>query len=312
MIPASPEPGSHIPVLMHEVVDWLVTDKNGVYVDGTFGRGGHTRALADQLGSSATLVGIDQDNSLLLNFDKSGIHQTLLLQHANFENLEQVLKSNKINSVNGILFDLGLNSATLADAARGFSFDRPGPLDMRFDQSQPLTAALVLNEYDEVALSRILFEYGEEKAARRMSHAIVQSRVAHPFVSTNDLREIVAQFTPPKFFVKALSRVFQAVRIEVNHEFAALRSGLKAALNTLAIGGRLAVISYHSLEDRIVKHYFQEESQYPAPPELQPYQATVPGRIKILTHKPILPSADEIQRNSRSRSAKLRIVERMA
>lgn len=312
MIVAALGPGTHIPVLMHEVVDWLVTDKKGVYVDGTFGRGGHTRALADQLESTATLVGIDQDNSLLTNFDKSGIQQTLHLLHANFENLEQALKSNRINSVNGILFDLGLNSATLDDAARGFSFDRPGPLDMRFDQTQPLTAAIVLNEYDEAALSKILFEYGEEKAARRMSHAMVQSRTATPFVSTDDLRAIVTQFTPPKYMAKALSRVFQAIRIEVNHEFVALRSGLRAALNMLVIGGRLAVISYHSLEDRIVKHYFQNESQYPAPPELQPFQATVPGKIKLLTHKPICPSADEIQRNSRARSAKMRIVERIA
>lgn len=312
MTALSPEPGTHIPVLMQEVVSWLVTEKNGVYVDGTFGRGGHTQGLGKHLGPSATLVGIDQDNSLLTNFDKSGMMQALHLVHANFENLDQVLKSISIHGVNGILFDLGLNSATLDDATRGFSFDHPGPLDMRFDQSQALTAAHVLNEYDEKQLIKILSEYGEEKAARKMVHAIVSRRDTKPFLSTNDLRAIVVQFTPHKYLAKALSRVFQAIRIEVNHEFDALRAGLKAALNALVIGGRLAVISYHSLEDRIVKHYFQEEAEYPAPPEMQPFQTTITGRIKILTRKPVTPSSAEIQNNSRARSAKMRVVERIA
>lgn len=312
MTAQSPASGNHIPVLLNEVVAALVTSKDGVYVDGTFGRGGHTRALSRQLDASATLVGIDQDSSLLTNFDSSGIKQTLHLVHANFENLDQALRAMGIQQVNGILFDLGLNSATLDDGARGFSFDRPGPLDMRFDQRQALTATTVLNEYNEKTLSKILFEYGEEKAARKMARAIIERREITPLETTSDLRDIVARFTPHKYLVKALSRVFQAIRIEVNHEFEALRCGLEQAIDALVVGGRFAVISYHSLEDRIVKRYFQSEARIPAPPERQPYQATVPGRVKILSRKPIVPAEAEIEQNPRARSAKLRIVERIS
>lgn len=294
------------------MVTWLVTSTQGIYVDGTFGKGGHTRALAAALDKSATLVGIDQDASLLETFDRSGIAQSLHLVHANFENLDQALRAMGIQQVNGILFDLGLNSATLEDAARGFSFDRSGPLDMRFDQSSSLTADKVLNEYDEKSLSRILFEYGEEKAARKMARAIVERRQSTPLKTTADLRAIVAELTPHKYLVKALSRVFQAIRIEVNHEFEALRSGLEKAVDLLLPGGRLAVISYHSLEDRIVKRYFQSQALRSAPPEIQPYQATVPGRIKLVTRKPIVPSDEEIGENPRARSAKLRVVERIS
>ncbi|MCF7796590.1 MAG: 16S rRNA (cytosine(1402)-N(4))-methyltransferase RsmH [Lentisphaeria bacterium] len=310
MIAQSPASGNHTPVLLNAVVSSLVTSKTGIYVDGTFGKGGHTQALANALDEGATLVGIDQDASLLETFDQSGIAQSLHLVHANFENLDQALRAMGIQQVNGILYDLGLNSATLEDAERGFSFDRNGPLDMRFDQSQPLTAARVLNDYSEKALGKILFEYGEEKAARKMARAIVLRRESTSFKTTADLRAIVAELTPYKYLVKALSRVFQAIRIEVNHEFEALKTGLEKAVDLLVPGGRLAVISYHSLEDRIVKRYFQSQSLQPAPPEIQPYQNTVPGRIDIITRKPVVPDEEEVAQNPRARSAKLRVVER--
>ncbi len=305
-------PGTHIPVLVHEAVSWLITDPSGIYVDTTFGCGGHTRALAQQLELDAILVGLDQDAPLLEAFDRTGLTQQLKLVHANFENLDQALKQEKIDRVTGILFDLGLNSATLDDPTRGFSFDKNGPLDMRFDQSRPLTAAQVLNEYSEKALTNILYKYGEERSAPRLAQKIVRRRLSGEFLMTADLRAIVAELTPKKYLIKALSRVFQALRIEVNHELDALRQGLSKGLDQLRIGGRLAVISYHSLEDRIVKQFFKSEALIQAPPEQRVYRATVPGRIKILTRKPIRANADEITFNPRSRSAKLRVVERVA
>lgn len=310
------QPGKHISVLLHEAVDGLNVKPDGIYVDCTLGGGGHSAAICEKLGQDGTLVGIDQDSyalkraaARLAPFDG---HKHFVKN--NFSHLSEILADLNIDKVDGIVFDLGVSSFQFDQAARGFSYHHDGPLDMRMDQSAPLTAADVVNTYAPEDLKRVLVEDGEEKFAGRIVNAIVKAREKAPITTTLELADIVKSAYPEKFRRKGhpAKKTFQALRIEVNGELRVLPGALKQAIDALKPGGRLSVITFHSLEDRQAKQLFNEQvDPCICPPE---FPVCVCGRkptIKKITRKPIAPSADELEHNRRARSAKLRIVERI-
>lgn len=300
----------HTPVLVDEVCALLINDGSGVYVDGTFGLGGHSKALSYQLNSNATLIGIDQDDTTLAQFSPSLIKQNLHLVCTNFENLDQVLNNLKIERVHGILLDLGLNSFSLDDPERGFAFSLQGPLDMRFDRSKSISAETVVNTYSQEKLADIIYRFGEERNSRRIARRIVEMRTTKRLTTSEELKQAVVKSIGPRFQNKSLARVFQAIRIEVNRELEVLASILDTAVKVLSPGGRLAVISYHSLEDRMVKSHFRELSQnIPEQPGMHEHEVKIPLLNKI-TSKPVIASDIEIDANPRARSAKLRVAER--
>lgn len=288
----------------------LINDASGIYVDGTFGLGGHTKALSLLLNDDATLIGIDQDQSALDQFHPSLIKQTLHLECTNFENLDQVLADLSIAQVHGILLDLGLNSFSLDDPERGFAFSLPGPLDMRFDRTSELTAEIVVNTYSQEKLAEIIYRYGEERNSRRIARRIVEMRINKRLTQTDELKLAVIKSVDPRFRNKSLARVFQAFRIEVNREMEVLSKVLASAIRVLEPGGRLAVISYHSLEDRMVKSTFRDLSQdIPRQPGMIDSEIRIP-LLKRITTKPVIASQDEAALNPRARSGKLRVAER--
>jgi len=296
--------------MVDEVCALLVNDRSGIYVDGTFGLGGHTQALSSLLNVDAQLIGIDQDRTALAQFFPDSIQQSLHLVCTNFENLDQVLEDLKIAKVHGILLDLGLNSFSLDDPERGFAFSLHGPLDMRFDQSSERTAETVVNEYSEERLANLIYQFGEERHSRRIAKRIVELRKTRRLTQSDDLREAVVKSVNPRFRNKSLARVFQAIRIEVNREMEVLANVLDIAVRVLVPEGRLAVISYHSLEDRLVKRHFHELSlDIPRQPGMTDDEVKVPLLSKI-TRKPVVATQAEIEQNPRSRSAKLRVAER--
>ncbi len=300
----------HTPVLVDEVCRLLINDHTGVYVDGTFGLGGHSKALSSHLNDTAILIGIDQDDSALAQFDPSLIRQKLHLVCTNFENLDQVLYDLSITQVHGILLDLGLNSFSLDDPSRGFAFSLTGPLDMRFDRSNELTAETVINEYSQEKLAEIIFRYGEERNSRRIARRIVEMRAQKRLTSSDELKLAVVKSVDPRFQNKSLARVFQAFRIEVNREMEVLGTILESAIGCLAPGGRLAVISYHSLEDRMVKNHFRDLSlDIPRQPGMLDEEIRIP-LLKRITSKPVIAGSIEAEANPRARSAKLRVAER--
>ncbi len=300
----------HIPVLVGEVCSLLINDLSGTYVDGTFGLGGHTKALSSLLNVDAQLIGIDQDQSALTQFSPTSVQQNLHLVCTNFENLVQVLEDLKVNQVHGILLDLGLNSFSLDDPERGFAFSLHGPLDMRFDRSNSRTAETVINEYSEEELADVIFHFGEERNSRRIARRIVELRTKKRLTQSDELREAVVKSVHPRFRTKSLARVFQAFRIEVNREMDVLSSILDAAIQVLEPGGRIAVISYHSLEDRMVKEHFRNLSQdIPKQPGMLDHEVKIP-LLKRITKKPVIATQAEIDDNPRARSAKLRVAER--
>ena len=288
----------------------MINDRSGVYIDGTFGLGGHSKAISLLLNVDATLIGIDQDESALAQFDPSLIKQTLHLRCTNFENLDQVLNDLKLTQVHGILLDLGLNSFSLDDPERGFAFSLDGPLDMRFDRSNDITAETVINEYSQEQLADIMYRFGEERNSRRIARKIVSMRTNKRLTQIDELREAVAGCVDPRFRNKSLARVFQAFRIEVNREMDVLETVLNTATQVLTPGGRLAVISYHSLEDRMVKNHFRDLSQdIPQQPGMLESEIRIP-LFKRITGKPVVATSEEAAVNPRARSAKLRVAER--
>ena len=288
----------------------MINDLSGVYIDGTFGLGGHSKAISLLLNADATLIGIDQDESALAQFDPSLIKQTLHLRCTNFENLAQVLNDLKLTQVHGILLDLGLNSFSLDDPERGFAFSLSGPLDMRFDRSNDFTAETVVNEYSQEQLANVIYKYGEERNSRRIARRIVEMRNTKRLTQSDELREAVAKSVDPRFRNKSLARVFQAFRIEVNREMEVLETVLNTAIQVLAPGGRLAVISYHSLEDRMVKNHFRDLAENtPRQPGMLDSEVKIP-LLKRISGKPVVASPEEALSNRRARSAKLRVAER--
>jgi len=304
----------HTPVLLQEVLSLLITAPDGLYVDATLGGGGHAEALLERLASSGRLIGLDADRDALSfageRLKKFG--DRCILIETNFATLKSALSGLQVSGVAGILFDLGVSSFQLDEGARGFSFREDARLDMRMDHSQPRNALAVLREFSAEQLAQILFEYGEERHARRIAKRIVERRSVQPITTTGELAAVVEDVVGSRFLTKSLARVFQAIRIEVNDELKNLESGLQQAIDIVRPGGRIVVISYHSLEDRIVKQRFKAASAK----SVRSGTALLPDRpvepkLKILTKKPLEASRKEQGENPRARSAKLRAAERV-
>ncbi|NTS76595.1 16S rRNA (cytosine(1402)-N(4))-methyltransferase RsmH [Catenovulum sp. SM1970] len=310
---------SHISVLLHESIDALAINPDGVYVDGTFGRGGHSGEILKQLSANGKLIAFDQDPTAIA-------HASSLTQfaddprfeiiHSNFANLAACIEARGlIGKIDGVLLDLGVSSPQLDDAERGFSFLRDGPLDMRMNPEQGQSAAEWLAKTDEDEINRVLKEYGEEKWARAIARAIVKDRVEKPFLRTNDLASLIERIIKKKEPGKhPATRSFQAIRIAVNDELGVITQALEAALAVLAPKGRLSVISFHSLEDRIVKRFINKESKAkPVPRGLPVTDDELSKDIKLKAiGKAQKPSKEEIELNPRSRSSVLRVAERLA
>ncbi|NOX36333.1 MAG: 16S rRNA (cytosine(1402)-N(4))-methyltransferase RsmH [Calditrichaeota bacterium] len=307
------ENGFHQPVLAPQVVQYLITRRDGIYVDCTLGGGGHARYLLQALDSGGLLIGLDADAEALAYASQVlKPFPNKILRHAYFDDLEVVLYELEKLPVDGVFYDLGISSFQVDVERRGFSFQVDAPLDMRFNQQQRLTAADVLNTYPQEELERIIREYGEERHWRAIAREIVKKRLVMKLQSTRDLVEIVRSIVGEQFLIKSLARVFQAIRIEVNRELDRLKASLEQAFRVLRQGGRIVVLSYHSLEDRIVKEFFRyKASDCVCPPELPECVCSKQSEMKILTRHVVTPDAEEVRRNPRSRSARLRAAEKI-
>ncbi len=304
---------NHYTVLKDETVNGVLNDLSGIYVDGTLGGAGHTRSLLDKLNSDAKVVSIDQDvvainNASLIDDSR------LTLIHSNFQNLKSELEQLNITKISGLVLDLGFSSPQIDDESRGFSYMKDGKLDMRMDIRQSKSAYNVVNEYEYNDLIQILMQYGEEKNAKTIVRAIIKARELKPIKSTLELVQVIEDALPMKIKMQKghnAKKTFQALRIEVNDELKVLKKILDDGFEMLENGGRIAVISFHSLEDKIVKYKFKKESEVREelrgmpiiPDEYLP-------KARLITTKPILPTKEEIEENSRSKSAKLRILEK--
>ena len=306
----------HETVLLQETVDAVVTNKEGVYLDCTLGGGGHSALLLETLSPAGRVLGLDQDETALENartrFEALGQFEAV---RSNFRDLDSVLDERGIAKIDGVLYDLGVSSPQLDEGDRGFSYHQQAPLDMRMDRSAPLTAADVVNTYDKDELTRIILEYGEERWAQRIAQFIVEARAEKPLQTTGDLVTVIKQAIPSGVRREGGHpgrKTFQAIRIEVNDELGALQESLQKAVDRLTPGGRIAVITFHSLEDRIVKNFFQVEARgCDCPPGFPVCVCGKTPKLKILTRKPILADEPELNRNRRARSAKLRVAERI-
>jgi 16S rRNA (cytosine1402-N4)-methyltransferase len=302
----------HIPVLLAESIGALNIKPQGIYVDATFGGGGHTAEMLKK-GDGIKIFGFDQDIQAL---NEGSILQKkhpeqLILIHDNFKNLRTRLALERIRYIDGILFDLGVSSHQINKAERGFSFSQEGRLDMRMNEEQEFTASDVVNHFSYEEIRNIIFEYGEEREAGRIARAILRERANSRIKTTLQLADIIEHNTNAKQKVKAKARVFQALRIYVNGELESLKKVLEDSVKMLNPEGRIVAISYHSLEDRLIKKFFKyEEKDCICPVNFPKCVCDKRSTLKIITKKPILPSADEIDKNSRARSAKLRIAEK--
>ena len=306
----------HTTVLLHEMIDSVFTDPHGIYVDCTLGGGGHSLALSKRLADDGLLIGVDQDQEAIDAAGKrlkevGGRH---LLVRDNFSHINEILESLHIDKVNGFIFDLGVSSHQLDDGERGFSYMHNGRLDMRMDQRNPLTAYEIVNTYEEEKLAGIIREYGEERWFRRIARFIVNFRKDHPIETTEDLVSVIKAAIPAgarREGPHPAKRTFQAIRIEVNNELGILKGTMESCVSHLFTGGRLGVITFQSLEDRIIKKTFREmEKDCICPPDL-PVCICNHHRIVKGLGKPIKPSKQEIEENPRARSAVLRVVERV-
>ncbi|MDG2369855.1 MAG: 16S rRNA (cytosine(1402)-N(4))-methyltransferase RsmH [Flavobacteriales bacterium] len=297
--------GYHIPVLLHAAVDGLVLNPNGIYVDVTFGGGGHSREILSRLEKEGCLIGFDQDadaNNNKLDDDRF----TLIGQ--NFKFLQNNLKLMKLNPVDGILADLGVSSHQFDSAERGFSFRFNSLLDMRMDKSVDLDAITVLNEYSEQQIAAVFWDYGELRESRRIARRIIELRKTEQINNSKQIIGLVRGLVPRQKENQFLARIFQAIRIEVNQEMEVLKSMLNQTVEMLKPGGRLVVITYHSLEDRMVKRFFKSGNVKGVIEKDIYGNSNCP--FKEINRKPILPASEEIEENNRARSAKLRIAER--
>lgn len=301
----------HQPVLYQEVLKGLRPRPGGRYLDATVGGGGHARGLLEASGPDGRLLALDADPAALQVARRTlaPYGKRVILAHANFVRLAEIADRHNFRPVDGVLMDLGLSSLQLADAARGFSFQQDGPLDMRFDPQQGEPAAELVNRLPEAQLADLLRRYGEEPAARRVARAILAAR---PLKTTGQLAEVVSKAVPGRRRHHKATRTFQALRIAVNHELEHLEAALPQAVDLLAPGGRMAIIAFHSLEDRIVKGFLRRESRdCLCPPAILECVCGHKATLKLITRRPLRPSQEEVQVNPRSRSARLRIAERM-
>ncbi|MCP9462588.1 MAG: 16S rRNA (cytosine(1402)-N(4))-methyltransferase RsmH [Nitrospira sp.] len=293
---------AHIPVLATEVTAWLLARKPKVILDCTVGYGGHAEMLLRNSDSTMKLIGLDRDGEAIAYSQErlAEFGDRVTLKQTDYRDLKCCLTDMGISQVGGVLFDLGASSPQFDDPRRGFSFREDGPLDMRMDRTMEMTAATLVNREPEHALADIIYRYGEERYARRIARAIVRAREQSPIETTSELASIIARAVPASYRhgrIHCATRTFQALRIAVNRELESLEPALDDAADLLAPGGRLCVVSFHSLEDRIVKRVFRSLAQGPG------------ARLSVLTKKPIVPTDEECRENPRARSAKLRVAE---
>lgn len=300
-------PGYHVPVLLKESVDGLQINPEGIYVDVTFGGGGHSREILSRLGPKGRLYSFDQDADAEQNIPAD--EQKFTFVRSNFRYLRNWMRYYGVEGIDGLLADLGVSSHHFDDESRGFSFRFDAPLDMRMNERDGLTAADVCNRYSEEELARLFWLYGELKNGRRLANTIVRGRADHPIATVNDLITLVRPLIGANREKKDMAKVFQALRIEVNHEMEALHEMLDAAINCLKPGGRLVVLTYHSLEDRMVKNYMRSGNAEGKVEE--DFFGNRLSPLRPVNNKVIIPDADEQERNPRSRSAKLRIAEKV-
>lgn len=297
------------------MIEYLITDKSGTYIDATLGCGGHSERILEELNEEGRLLGIDKDEDSLRISQKRlrRFGKKVSFFQQSYSQIPELLISLKLEKIDGILFDLGISSYQLDNPERGFSYSSKGPLDMRFDLNEGRKAEEVVNEYPVEKLSQIFKEYGEERFSKRIAQAIVQNRRVKRIETTQALKDIVRSILKTRYDLKTLSRIFQALRIEVNQELSELKKGLKEGIEALSSGGRICVISYHSLEDRLVKNKFYELSKgCNCPPDFPVCVCGGKKTLQVLTRKPVIPEKEEIRENPRARSAKLRAAGKIA
>ncbi len=306
----------HVSVLLQEMVDGLNVKPDGIYVDGTLGGGGHSYEVCTRLGAKGSIIGIDQDEAAIeaASIRLKDFGEKVTIVRSNYCDMKSRLHELGIDKVDGIMLDLGVSSYQLDTADRGFSYREDAPLDMRMDQRSEMTARDIVNDYSEMDLYRVIRDYGEDKFAKNIARHIVRERAKRPIETTGELTEVIRHAIPMKFQKKTghpAKRTFQAIRIELNRELDVLRDSLDDMIDMLNPGGRLCIITFHSLEDRIVKSAFKKnENPCTCPSD---FPVCVCGKVskgRVITRKPILPSEEEMEVNSRSKSAKLRIFER--
>jgi len=301
----------HTPVLLKEAIEFLSLKPGGIYVDATLGGGGHSESILKTLNGKGKLTGIDQDEEAI-NEARLRLSGRIELVQDNFSNIKNILKGKKIN---GILFDLGVSSHQIDSPDRGFSLRVDGPLDMRMDKTLKMSAADIVNSWSIEDIAKIIKEYGEEKFAKKIARSIESARKRKKISTTLELVEIINQSLkpfPPKVKMDGTTRTFQALRITVNDELNKLKKALVDSIDALDKGGRIVVISYHSLEDRIVKTIFRDaEKKCVCPPKVPVCTCAHEQKLKILTKKPVVPAEEEVTKNPRARSAKLRAAERI-
>jgi len=303
----------HQPVLLNESSDFLITNDRGIYFDGTLGFGGHSTEFIKRLSNDALLIGTDVDTTAFNHCKKKfSDYQNVHLYNYNFSKIDLIAKIESIDGFSGIFADLGVSSFQIDNPEAGFTFRKEAALDLRMDKNIIITAADVVNSFSEEDLADIFFKYGEEKNGRRIARLIIEKRSMKKIGTTKDLVEIVESITPPNYVTKSLSRVFQALRIYINDELDVLKSFLQKGIDLLLPQGRMVVITYHSLEDRIVKEHFKfDASSCICPKEYPVCVCKKEKKINILTKKPVIPLMSEINLNNRARSAKLRVAERV-
>ena len=305
----------HKSVLLNETIDGLNIKPDGIYVDGTLGGGGHAYEVCRRLGEKGSIVGIDQDAAAIeaASARLKDFGEKVTIVRSNYCDMKSKLHELGIDKVDGIVLDLGVSSYQLDTAERGFSYREDAPLDMRMDTRQKMTARDIVNDYTEADLYRVIRDYGEDKFAKNIAKHIVQARAVKPVETTAELSEFIRASIPMKFQKKSghpAKRTFQAIRIELNRELDVLRDSLDDMIDLLNPGGRLCIITFHSLEDRIVKSAFRKnENPCTCPPDFPVCVCGKKSKGSIITKKPILPSEEELEYNSRSKSAKLRIFE---
>ena len=306
----------HEPVLLSEVIDNLEIKENGIYVDCTIGGAGHSKKIAQRLSAEGQLIGVDQDQAAIeaASENLSNTDPEVKLIRDNYSNLNTILRDLEITAVDGFLFDLGVSSHQLDEPERGFSYRYEAPLDMRMDQRQEQTAADIVNEYSQEQLTEIIGEYGEENWAQRIAGFIVEERKEERIETTLELVEVIKNAIPASARRSGghpAKRTFQALRIAVNNELEIIETAIKDAVNSLKVGGRICIISFHSLEDRIVKHTFKDLARdCICPPKMPVCGCDEEAEIKIITKSAVTASEEELEENYRARSAKLRVAEK--
>jgi 16S rRNA (cytosine1402-N4)-methyltransferase len=303
----------HVPVLLSESLQYLITNKSGIYFDGTVGFGGHSKGILSMLNNDAQLISTDVD---IVAFEHSkkifANDKRMKVYNFNFNKIDTISKIESINVFDGVFADLGVSSYQFDSPDAGFTYRQNAKLDLRLDKSIAVNASDIINSYSEEEIANIIYKYGEEKNSKKIASRIYRARTLRKIETSSQLSEIISEITSPRYLTKTLSRVFQALRIYVNDELNILKNFTHKAVDLLKIGGRIVILSYHSLEDRIVKDAFKFEALDCVCPKDYPVcKCEKESRLKILTRKPIIPTEEEILKNFRSRSAKLRAAERI-